>query len=48
MLIVASVAMLLPILYTVITSFEPSSQQFKIPPVWIPDHVTLHSYRLIF
>jgi multiple sugar transport system permease protein len=47
-LIVASVAMLLPILYTVITSFEPSDQQFKIPPVWIPHHVTLHSYRLIF
>ena len=47
-LIVASIAMVLPIVYTVITSLEPSSQQFKIPPEWIPRHLTLQSYRLIF
>lgn len=47
-LVVGGIAMILPIVYTVITSLEPASQQFTIPPQWIPRHVTLASYRLIF
>ncbi len=47
-LVLGGIAMVLPILYTVITSLEPASQQFKLPPQWIPRHLTLQSYRLIF
>lgn len=47
-LVIGGIAMILPIVYTVITSLEPASQQFKIPPQWIPRHLTLASYRLIF
>lgn len=47
-LVLGGIAMILPILYTVITSLEPASQQFKIPPQWFPRHLTLQSYRLIF
>ena len=47
-LVIASVGMVLPIVYTVITSLEPATQQFKLPPQWIPRHLTLASYRLIF
>jgi len=47
-LVFAGIAMVLPIIYTVITSLEPASQQFKIPPQWIPSHLSLASYRLVF
>lgn len=47
-LVVGSIAMLLPIVYTVITSLEPSDQQFTLPPKWIPSQLTLQSYSAIF
>ena len=47
-LVVAGIAMVLPIIYTVITSLEPASQQFKLPPQWFPRHLSLASYRLVF
>lgn len=40
--------MVMPIVYTVLQSFEPVSEQFQLPPVWIPHHVTLFSYRMVF
>lgn len=47
-LVLGGIAMLLPIVYTVITSLEPAGQQFKVPPQWFPRHLTLASYRMIF
>jgi multiple sugar transport system permease protein len=40
--------MLLPILYTFVNSIETSSEQFHLPPIWFPHHVTLFDYRLLF
>jgi ABC-type glycerol-3-phosphate transport system permease component len=40
--------MLLPVAWVVTESFEPASEQFLLPPVWFPSHVTLDSYRTLF
>jgi multiple sugar transport system permease protein len=47
-LILASIAMVLPIVYAFVNSIEPASEQFKLPPQWIPHHVTFADYRLLF
>ena len=40
--------MLLPVAWVVLTSLEPPSEQFLLPPVWFPSHLTLTSYRSLF
>jgi multiple sugar transport system permease protein len=47
-LIIASFAMLLPVLYAFINSLEPPGVAFHVPPVWIPHRLTLHNYVLLF
>jgi multiple sugar transport system permease protein len=47
-LTVAGLLMISPIVWVVIESFETPTDQFHIPPVWIPSHVTLASYRTLF
>ena len=40
--------MLLPELWVLVNSFEPSRMQFSLPPVWFTSHLTLASYRQLF
>jgi multiple sugar transport system permease protein len=47
-LVVAGVLFLLPVLWVVVESLEPASDQFLLPPVWFPTHVTLSSYSQLF
>src|ERR1700729_959253 len=47
-LVVTGVLMLLPVAWVVLTSLEPPSEQFLLPPVWFPTHLTLASYRSLF
>ena len=47
-LVLAGVLMLLPVVWVVVESLEPPTEQFLLPPVWIPTHVTLASYRTLF
>jgi multiple sugar transport system permease protein len=47
-LTVAGLLMIAPIVWVVVQSFETPTDQFHIPPVWIPSHVTLGSYRTLF
>ena len=47
-LVVTGVLMLLPVAWVVLTSLEPPSEQFLLPPVWFPSHLTLTSYRSLF
>jgi multiple sugar transport system permease protein len=47
-LVVTGVLMLLPVIWVVVTSFESASVQFSLPPVWLPNRLTLSSYRELF
>lgn len=47
-LVLAGVVMLAPIAWIFVNSIEPTSQQFSIPPVWVPSHPTLAAYRYLF
>lgn len=38
----------LPMLWMLSTSLKPSSEQFAIPPHWIPEQITLANYTKIF
>jgi multiple sugar transport system permease protein len=40
--------MLLPVAWVVLQSIELPQDQFNLPPVWFPSHVTLTSYRDLF
>jgi ABC-type glycerol-3-phosphate transport system permease component len=40
--------MVAPVAWVVVVSFEPASQQFSLPPTWLPHHLTLASYRELF
>ena len=40
--------MLLPVAWVVVQSLELPSDQFNLPPVWFPAHLTLESYRTLF
>jgi ABC-type glycerol-3-phosphate transport system permease component len=40
--------MLLPALWVVLQSIELPSDQFNLPPVWFPAHVTFGGYRTLF
>src|SRR5579875_912141 len=44
----AGVIMIAPIAWVVIESFETPNDQFRIPPVWVPSHLTVGSYRTLF
>jgi multiple sugar transport system permease protein len=48
LLVVAGVLFLLPVLWVVVESLEPPSEQFLLPPVWFPTHLTLSSYNTLF
>jgi multiple sugar transport system permease protein len=48
LLVLAGFLMLLPVGWVVVQSIETPSQQFNIPPVWFPTHVTLQSFRALF
>ena len=47
-MVVVGVLMLLPVLWVVLQSVELPTDQFDLPPVWFPSHVTLGSYRTLF
>jgi multiple sugar transport system permease protein len=47
-LVLTGVLMLVPVAWVVVESIEPPSEQFLLPPVWFPSHVTLASYRTLF
>ena len=47
-LVLAGVLMLLPVAWVVLQSIELPVDQFNIPPVWFPTHVTFSSYRDLF
>jgi multiple sugar transport system permease protein len=47
-LTVGGILMVSPIVWVVVESFETPTDQFRIPPVWIPSHITLGSYRTLF
>ena len=42
-LVIGGFLMLLPELWVLVNSFEPASEQFNLPPVWFPAHLTLAS-----
>ncbi len=44
----AGLLMIAPIVWVVVQSFETPTDQFHIPPVWIPSHLTLGSYQTLF
>ena len=46
-LVLAGALFLLPVLWVVVESLEPQSEQFLLPPVWFPTHMTLDSYRTL-
>jgi multiple sugar transport system permease protein len=46
--VVGGFIMLLPELWVLVNSFEPSRMQFTLPPVWFTSHLTLASYRQLF
>ena len=46
-LVLAGVLMLLPVAWVVVQSLELPSDQFNLPPVWFPAHLTLESYRTL-
>ncbi|HUC13444.1 MAG TPA: hypothetical protein VMS00_03235, partial [Acidimicrobiales bacterium] len=47
-LVVGGFIMLLPELWVLVNSFEPTRMQFTLPPVWFTSHLTLASYRQLF
>src|ERR1700744_1674853 len=47
-LIVFGAAMLAPVLWVVLQSFETANEQASVAPIWIPTSVTLHSYQTLF
>jgi len=47
-LVLAGVLMFLPVLWVVVQSLEPPSEQFLIPPDWFPSHITFYSYSTLF
>ena len=47
-LVVGGFIMLLPELWVLVNSFEPTRMQFSLPPVWFTSHLTLASYRQLF
>jgi multiple sugar transport system permease protein len=47
-LIIVGAAMLVPVLWVVLQSFETPSEQTSIAPIWIPTSVTVHSYQTLF
>ena len=42
------VLMVAPIAWVVVQSFETPSEQFTVPPDWIPAHLSFFSYRTLF
>ncbi|MGA3218258.1 MAG: carbohydrate ABC transporter permease [Acidimicrobiales bacterium] len=48
LLVLGGVLMLMPVVWVVLQSIELPSDQFNLPPVWFPAHVTLASYRDLF
>ena len=48
LLVVSGALMLMPVAWVVVQSIELPSDQFNLPPVWFPGHVTLASYRALF
>jgi multiple sugar transport system permease protein len=47
-LILGTVATLLPFVWAVLTSFKSASEIIRIPPTFFPQHWTLQSYQTIF
>lgn len=47
-LIIASMFVLFPFLWTFITSIKPEVQIFAIPPIWLPNPVSLKNYTDAF
>jgi multiple sugar transport system permease protein len=47
-LIIVGAAMLAPVLWVVLQSFETPGEQTSIAPIWIPTSVTVHSYQTLF
>jgi len=47
-LVLTGVLMLLPVAWVVLESVSPANDQFSVPPVLFPHHLTLMSYRLLF
>ncbi len=48
LLVITGILMLIPVAWVVLESIEPASEQFLLPPVWVPTQVTLASYRTLF
>jgi multiple sugar transport system permease protein len=48
LMVLFGVLMLLPVAWVVLQSVELPTDQFNLPPVWFPSHVTLGSYRTLF
>ena len=48
LLVLSGVLMLMPVVWVVLQSIELPEDQFNLPPVWFPSHVTLSSYRDLF
>lgn len=47
-LIVLAVAMFTPLYWMIVTSFTDAEHAFALPPEWLPLHVTLDNYFLVF
>lgn len=48
LLIVLSVAFLTPIVFLFLGSFKESSELFRVPYKWLPDHFQLANYKAVF
>lgn len=46
--IIGAVLVLIPVLWMVSTSLKTEAGTFQIPPKWIPDEPTLHSYKAMW
>lgn len=47
-LIVLALAMFTPLYWMIVTSFTDAEHAFALPPEWLPLHVTLDNYFLVF
>lgn len=47
-LVLAGILMLSPVLWVFVNSIEPVSEEFTLPPVWIPHRLTDFSYQQLF
>jgi len=47
-LMLVIIAALFPIAWMALSSFKPENEIYRVPPTWIPEHLTLDNYRQLF